>query len=63
VARRDLIGAAPSVAAVMTDPAGSALKTVLRDRRTRDPVEAANDAAVLASVPAARARRSLGGRS
>lgn len=63
MARCDLIGAAPSVAAVMTHPAGSALKTVLRVRRTRDPVEAANDAAVLASVPAARARLSLGGRS
>jgi len=62
VARCDLIGAAPSVAAVMTHPAGSALKTVLRVRRTRD-AEAANDAAVLASVPAARARLSLGGRS
>lgn len=65
MARRDpVIGAQPSVASVMGDPAASsALKTVLRARRTRDAVDAANDAAVLARVLAAEARLSLGDRT
>ena len=63
MARRYIIGVAPSVATVMTDPpAGSALKIMLRIWRTRD-AEAAYDAALLAPVPAAQARLSLGGRS
>ena len=61
--RRDPLGAAPSIASVMDDPAASsALKTVLWIWRTRDAVDAANDAAVLARVLAAEARLSLGDR-
>lgn len=41
----------PSVRAVLDDPAASeALKTVIRDWLRRDPVDAANDADVLAAV-------------
>jgi len=62
--RRNPLGAAPSVASVMADPAASsALKTVLRTWGTRDAVDAANDAAVLARVLAAEARLSLGDRT
>jgi len=64
VVRRNPLGAAPSVASVMADPAASsALKTVLRTWRMRDAVDAANDAAVLARVLAAEARLSLGDRT
>ena len=64
VARRPLNARdASSVASVLADPAASyALQAVLRTWRTRDPVDAANDACVLASVLEAEARRRRGGR-
>jgi hypothetical protein len=52
----------PEIAAVLHDPAASSwLKTSLRSALSRDPVDAANDAEVLAQLLERRCRDILSG--